>query len=95
MKKNLEKVLIFLFSVLISISFSSCQIGLGSALDLESPEVEILTPLPRESVPGLFNITGTVKDNDSVVKLIVSLDSCTWIWSNNNWTLNGNECKDS
>ena len=95
MKKNLEKVLIFLFSVLISISFSSCQIGLGSALDLESPEVEILTPLPRESVPGLFNITGTVKDNDSVVKLIVSLDSCTWIWSNNTWTLNGNECKDA
>lgn len=49
----------------------SCDIGLGSALDLEAPEITIISPKSGENLPKTFTITGTCKDNVKVTRVIV------------------------
>lgn len=51
--------------------FMSCDIGLGSALDLEAPEITIISPKSGENLPKTFTITGTCKDNVKVTRVIV------------------------
>lgn len=51
--------------------FAGCETGLGSALDLEAPEITVTSPVTLSNVHKLVTITGTCKDNVGVVRIDV------------------------
>lgn len=65
-----------LFSVLVAafLIFSSCQIGLGSAIDLEAPEVFLTSHKDSDYVGQNFRLAGTASDNEKVKKLSIDFD---------------------
>ena len=64
MKKVINKVLsIFLFC---GIVFTSCEIGLGKAVDMEAPEITIIYPESYASTPKDILIKGYASDNESI-----------------------------
>lgn len=65
-----------LFSVLVAtfLIFSSCQIGLGPAIDLEAPIVELTSHKDNDYVGQTFNLAGTVSDNEKVKSLAIDFD---------------------
>ena len=83
----------FLFAAAL-FSTTSCTVGLGEAVDLEAPVVEVITPEPTSSVPKEFTVSGTVKDNIGVTKLEVAVTETEqkFLWENGEWKyLNNNE----
>lgn len=88
---NIIKISICLITAILS--FASCEIGLGEAVDLEAPVVTVKSPEPTSSVGKEFEITGTARDNIGVTKLEISIEeskqkflweSGTWKYQNNN-----------
>lgn len=75
MKKNnlFNSITSIFVSFGIVFAVSSCEIGLGEAVDIEAPTVEVLSPVPTGSVPKEFNVKGTVSDNIGVTELTVSV----------------------
>lgn len=65
-----------LFSVLVAafLIFSSCQIGLGTAIDLEAPIVELTSHKDNDYVGQTFNLAGTVYDNEKVKSVTIDFD---------------------
>lgn len=65
-----------LFSVLVAtfLIFSSCQIGLGPAIDLEAPIVELTSHKDNDYVGQTFNLAGTVYDNEKVKSVTIDFD---------------------
>ena len=65
-----------LFSVLVAafLIFSSCQIGLGNAIDLEAPEVFLTSHKDSDYVGQNFRLAGTASDNEKVKKLSIDFD---------------------
>lgn len=65
-----------LFSVLVAafLFFSSCQIGLGNAIDLEAPEVFLTSHKDSDYVGQNFRLAGTASDNEKVKKLSIDFD---------------------
>ena len=65
-----------LFSVLVAafFIFSSCQIGLGNAIDLEAPEVFLTSHKDSDYVGQNFRLAGTASDNEKVKKLSIDFD---------------------
>ena len=65
-----------LFSVLVAafFIFSSCQIGLGPAIDLEAPVVELTSHKDSDYVGQSFRLAGTVSDNEKVKSLAIDFD---------------------
>ena len=53
--------------------FSSCEIGLGSAVDTEAPELVIETPPTSAVIRDAFAIAGSWKDDGSIASISVSL----------------------
>lgn len=65
-KKNLRKVSVcYLFLILVCV-FSSCEVGLGSAVDTQPPEITIEYPFVDSVIREEFIISGTCKDETSV-----------------------------
>lgn len=72
MKKVINKVLsIFLFC---GIVFTSCEIGLGKAVDMEAPEITIIYPESYASTPKDILIKGYASDNESIKLLTISIE---------------------
>lgn len=65
-----------LFSVLVAafLFFSSCQIGLGNAIDLEAPEVFLTSHKDSDYVGQNFRLAGTASDNEKIKKLSIDFD---------------------
>lgn len=53
-------------------AFSSCEVGLGSAVDLKAPVVRILSHQDNQAVADEFTIRGTASDNEAVS--LISID---------------------
>ena len=63
MKKSISSLFISLAALSVFF-FSSCEIGMGEAVDLEAPELTIETPSRNNAfVPRNFTIEGTAVDN--------------------------------
>lgn len=60
--------------------FISCQIGLGAAVDVTGPEVQIVSPAARQNVNGSFEIRGTVEDNVALGMLSVKCENSEWVF---------------
>lgn len=65
-----------LFSVLVAafLIFSSCQIGLGPAIDLEAPIVELTSHKDNDYVGQTFKLEGTVTDNEKVKSIAIDFE---------------------
>ena len=74
-KYNIVKIIkysvlsIFSFAV-----FSACEIGLGEAVDLEAPVVELTSHKDNDSVAQTFRLSGKAHDNEEVTKLSVDFE---------------------
>ena len=65
-----------LFSVLVAtfLIFSSCQIGLGNAIDLEAPVIELTSHRDSDYVGQNFRLAGIATDNDKIKKISIDFD---------------------
>lgn len=87
----MKKVLILLLGILLL--FFSCDVGLGSAIDLEAPELSVSTPLSLSKVKRQVTIKGTCSDNFKVTQVSITNRSTgehygNAVISGNNWTAN-------
>lgn len=57
------------------VSFSSCEIGLGSAVDIQPPLVSISYPTVDSVIREDFLMAGTASDETSVASVSVSLEN--------------------
>ncbi len=74
MKDTRNTLFKVLFSLsLIIFSFSSCDVGLGSAVDTEPPELVINSPEPASIIRGSFAIKGSWTDDREVEKVFCTL----------------------
>lgn len=93
-----------LFSVLVAafLIFSSCQIGLGSAIDLQAPIIELTSHGDSDYVGQNFRLAGLATDNDKIKKISIDFDEADihfimeeGIWkkktSYTDWTVVSNE----
>lgn len=87
--KDLLKTILVVFTSLLLVT--SCEVGLGEAVDLEAPSINIETPAPTAIVQKDLQIKGTVSDNVGVTEMTVSLSAenfstIEYRWSNG-WTV--------
>ena len=57
--------------ILIAVSFTSCEIGVGAAIDLTAPEITITSPTDGENVHKAIRLEGTCKDNEQVTGIVI------------------------
>ena len=74
MKKQNTSFKLFSVLVVAFLIFSSCQIGLGNAIDLEAPEVFLTSHKDSDYVGQNFRLAGTASDNEKVKKLSIDFD---------------------
>lgn len=63
----------FLLVILSLFFVTSCEIGLGKAVDTEPPKLEIQTPQPDAVIRGAYKISGTWADDGTIESVIVTL----------------------
>lgn len=74
MKDKYIKVFTVKMFFIISVSlFLSCQIGLGDAIDLAAPEINVTTPASNSSTGTTVLIKGTVSDNECLSYFTISV----------------------
>ncbi|SFI43630.1 hypothetical protein SAMN04487775_101364 [Treponema bryantii] len=56
------------------VTLSACEIGLGEAVDLEPPVVNLLSHKDNDSVAQTFRLSGTASDNEGVTKLSIDFE---------------------
>jgi hypothetical protein len=89
-KNNIFKIFLI---VLAAVTFYSCDVALGSMLDIEGPVVEITSPAPRKSVPVQFDLEGTVTDYSGVGRMIIKASTNNtdfqrqWRYQNGVWEI--------
>ncbi len=76
-----------LFSFVILFSFISCQIGLGEAIDLQPPKVQLTSHNDNDSVAQTFTLKGTASDNYGVESIYINFeDSAMYFkYQNGQW----------
>ncbi len=72
-KSNLTNYLISLIAIIIFIPLVSCQVGLGAAVDTESPTLEITYPPASAVIKGAFVLAGTCDDDRGVSSIKVTV----------------------
>lgn len=77
MKKNIFAKSLLAISIFLSGIFTSCQVGLGEAVDLIAPSIDVKTPGSTDSVPQTISITGSANDNIGVTELFVTVEHST------------------
>lgn len=94
--KRINLVKIIFTSLLLSALTFSCEVGLGEAVDVNAPEIKIVSPEVSGSVSRQFSITGNASDNYSVSSLTVDVEGSSFTknfkWDSTGWKqlLNGN-----
>ena len=76
----MKKISKFLFIILFVISAFSCNVGLGEAVDLTAPTVEITKPEIAEAVPQTIKIEGIASDNNAVTKVQVKIEETNQLY---------------
>ena len=71
MKKKISYICLL---ILICFGFFSCNVGLGSAIDLEAPEVKLLSHNSNDYVASNFTLKGKVTDNETISKLTIDFE---------------------
>ena len=71
MKKKISYICLL---ILICFGFFSCDVGLGSAIDLEAPEVKLLSHNSNDYVASNFTLKGKVTDNETISKLTIDFE---------------------
>lgn len=71
MKKNISYICLL---ILICFGFFSCNVGLGAAIDLEAPEVKLLSHNSNDYVASNFTLKGKVTDNETISKLTIDFE---------------------
>lgn len=78
-----------LFSLLVAAFFilSSCQIGLGEAIDLQAPEIFLTSPKDNDYVGQTFRLAGYATDNEKVKSITIDFDEANihYKWENSTW----------
>ena len=59
---------------LAAVLFTSCEVGLGPAVDMEPPVVTLTSHKDNDSVASTFRLVGTASDNEGVTKLKVDFE---------------------
>ena len=71
MKKKISYICLL---ILICFGFFSCNVGLGEAVDLEAPEVKLLSHKSNDYVASNFTLKGKVTDNESISKITIDFE---------------------
>lgn len=75
MRKLYNKSFFIVFSILSLLSlFSSCQVGLGNAVDLQAPEISLTSHKDNDSVASTFTLRGLASDNEGVILITVDFE---------------------
>ena len=78
-----------LFSLLVAAFFilSSCQIGLGEAIDLQAPEIFLTSHKDNDYVGQTFRLAGYATDNEKVKSITIDFDEANihYKWENSTW----------
>lgn len=78
MGTTLVKIMRLFFFVAVScLIFTTCEVGLGSSVDTESPEVAVTYPPANAAVRGTFVLAGTCSDDKNVASVSVTLTNTT------------------
>jgi large repetitive protein len=78
------KNILLIVSVLFLLPLVSCQVGLGSAVDTESPTIDITYPPASAVIKGTFTLAGTCSDDQGVSSITVTVTNTedkTEVWS--------------
>lgn len=88
MKKLFYKISLTVFLV----SLFSCNVGLGEAIDLVAPTLNVITPERNGMVAQIVNISGTAYDEQGIKNIFVSIDETQqeFRWAANEWAQNVN-----
>lgn len=70
----MKKIVKCLFSSLLILFLFSCNIGLGPAVDLQSPKVTVTKPEVAASIPKMVMVQGSASDNIAVTYIQVSIE---------------------
>ena len=69
-----NRFLITIFALLALFFTASCEIGLGAAVDMEAPKVEVLSHKDNDSVAQSFSLKGTASDNEGVTLFTIDFE---------------------
>ncbi len=78
----MKKFRILLLSLLTSLLFFGCEVGLGEEVDLESPVIKIINPANLSKVHLEFLLEGTATDNQGVTRVEISNKDTGFIYGN-------------
>lgn len=76
-----------IFGISAFLIFSSCQIGLGDAIDLQAPEVVLTSHKDSDYVGQSFRLVGYATDNEKVKSITIDFDEADihYKWENGVW----------
>ena len=85
--KKLNKIIKTIFSIFTLAILSSCQIGLGEAIDLQAPEVVLTSHKDNDYVGQTFRLAGYATDNEKVKSITIDFDEADihYKWENGTW----------
>ena len=71
MKKKISYICLL---ILICFGFFYCTAGLGGAIDLEAPELQLVSHNSNDYVASNFTLKGKVTDNETISKLTIDFE---------------------
>lgn len=85
--KKINKIIKTIFSIFTLVILSSCQIGLGEAIDLQAPEVVLTSHKDNDYVGQTFRLAGYATDNEKVKSITIDFDEANihYKWENSTW----------
>lgn len=85
--KKINKIIKTIFSIFTLVILSSCQIGLGEAIDLQAPEVVLTSHKDNDYVGQTFRLAGYATDNEKVKSITIDFDEADihYKWENSTW----------
>lgn len=85
--KKINKIIKTIFSIFTLVILSSCQIGLGEAIDLQAPEIFLTSHKDNDYVGQTFRLAGYATDNEKVKSITIDFDEANihYKWENSTW----------
>lgn len=85
--KKINKIIQTIFSIFTLAILSSCQIGLGEAIDLQAPEIFLTSHKDNDYVGQTFRLAGYATDNEKVKSITIDFDEANihYKWENSTW----------
>lgn len=65
----------YVFGLVFSLLLASCNIGLGEAIDTESPKIDITSPNEGAIIRDKFAIKGTYSDDGQIKSIVLNLNN--------------------